>query len=124
MVKDLQKFTYTGAPFEAYLHVSCDYAYYDTEDYQKAMRKRQVWVEPKFGEAKQWHQGRRFRLRRLRKVNIEALIRAAGQNIKQLLKRRISSNTPKPPAYEAALRLISWFFQLCAPVPIQNPILI
>ena len=32
--------------------------------YHKAMRKRQVWVEPLFAEGKQWHQMRRFRLRR------------------------------------------------------------
>jgi hypothetical protein len=53
--------------------------------YKKAMRKRQVWVEPLFGEAKQWHQMRRFLLRRVEKVNIEGLIKAAGQNIKRLL---------------------------------------
>jgi hypothetical protein len=50
------------------------------------MRKRQVWVEPKFAESKLWHQGRRFRLRRIHKVNMEGLMRAAVQNIKQLLK--------------------------------------
>jgi transposase len=60
-------------------------SYRNTEAYKKALRKRQVWVEPLFGEMKQWHQGRRFRLRRLRKVNIEGLIRVAGQNIKRLL---------------------------------------
>ena len=70
--------------------------YHQTEAYQKAMRKRQVWVEPLFGEAKQWHQGRRFRLRRLRKVNIEGLLRAAGQNIKRLLKQKTRRNTPDP----------------------------
>jgi len=30
-------------------------AYRETDAYQKALRKRQVWVEPLFGEAKQWH---------------------------------------------------------------------
>lgn len=40
-------------------------SYYATEAYKKAMRKRQVWVEPLFGEAKQWHGLTRFRLRRL-----------------------------------------------------------
>src|SRR5581483_1934977 len=48
-----------------------------TEEYQKALRKRQVWVEPLFGEAKQWHQRARFRLRRLHKVNVEGLLTAA-----------------------------------------------
>ncbi len=70
--------------------------YRRTEAYKKAMRKRQVWVEPRFGEMKQWHQGRRFRLRRLQKVNIEGLIKAAGQNIKELLKARPWSRRPDP----------------------------
>jgi hypothetical protein len=29
--------------------------YQETAAYQKAMRKRKVWVEPLFAEAKQWH---------------------------------------------------------------------
>lgn len=73
-------------------------AYQSTEAYKKAMRKRQVWVEPKFGEIKQWHRGRCFRLRGLDKVNIEGLLRAAGQNIKQLLKANLyHRNAPLPP---------------------------
>jgi transposase len=60
-------------------------AYRDTEPYRKAIRKRAVWVEPLFGEAKDWHGLRRFRLRRLEKVNTEALLKAAGQNVKRLL---------------------------------------
>ena len=51
----------------------------------KAMRKRPVWVEPLLGEAKEWHGLRRFRLRGLEHVNIEALLTAAGQNLKRLL---------------------------------------
>ena len=35
--------------------------YQQTFAYQKALRKRQVWVEPLFGEGKQWHGMRRFR---------------------------------------------------------------
>jgi hypothetical protein len=70
--------------------------YHETEAYKKAMRKRQVWVEPLFGESKQWHQMRWLRLRRLKKVNIEGLIRASGQNIKRLLKQKIRKNTPDP----------------------------
>jgi hypothetical protein len=54
-----------------------------TEAYQKALRKRQVWVEPRFGEAKQWHQLRQFRLRGLDNVNIQALLVATGQNLKR-----------------------------------------
>jgi transposase len=60
--------------------------YQETAAYQKAMRKRQVWVEPLFGEAKDWHGLRRFRLRGLWKVNCEALLIAAGQNLKRWLR--------------------------------------
>ena len=49
-----------------------------TEAYQKAMRKRKVWVEPLFAEAKDWRGLRRFRLRGLAKFNGEALHIAAG----------------------------------------------
>src|SRR6266513_1164651 len=62
--------------------------YHATEAYRKAMRKRQVWVEPLFGEAKDWHGLRRFRLRRLRKVNTEALITVTGQNLKRLVAKK------------------------------------
>ncbi len=58
-----------------------------TEPYAKAMRKRKVWVEPLFAEAKDWHGLRRFRLRGLAKVNIQAQLIAAGQNLKRLLSR-------------------------------------
>jgi hypothetical protein len=63
-------------------------AYAGTVPYERARRKRQVWVEPLFGEAKAWHGLRRFRLRGLDKVNIEALLTATGQNLKRLLGRR------------------------------------
>ncbi len=62
--------------------------YHATEGYQKAMRKRQVWVEPLFAEAKGWHGLRRFRLRGLENVNIEGLLVAAGQNLKRFLAAR------------------------------------
>ena len=58
-----------------------------TEADKKALRKRQVWVEPLFGEAKDWHGLRRFRLRGLWKVNCEGLRVAAGQNLKRWLSR-------------------------------------
>lgn len=61
--------------------------YHATEPYAKAMRKRKVWVEPLFAEAKVWHGLRRFRLRGLERVNGEALLIAAGQNLKRLLRR-------------------------------------
>jgi transposase len=60
-------------------------SYYDTPAFKKAMRKRSVWIEPLFAEAKQWHGLRRFRLRGLDNVNIEALLVAAGQNLKRWL---------------------------------------
>jgi transposase len=62
--------------------------YHTTEAYTKAYRKRSVWVEPLFAEGKQWHGMRRFRLRLLWRVNCEGLMRAAGQNLKRLLKKR------------------------------------
>jgi len=61
------------------------HGYRETEAYKKAMRKRKVWIEPLFGEAKQWHGMRQFRLRGLMKVNMEGLFIAAGQNLKRLL---------------------------------------
>ncbi len=70
--------------------------YHTTEPYAKAMRKRQVWVEPLFAEAKAWHGLRRFRLRGLEKVNGEALLIAAGQNLKRLLSWRGWGRRPFP----------------------------
>jgi transposase len=70
--------------------------YHATEPYAKAMRKRKVWVEPLFAEAKDWHGLRRFRLRRLENVNREALLVAAGQNLKRLLSRRGWGRRPFP----------------------------
>jgi transposase len=83
-------------------------AYRGTEPYEKALRKRGVWVEPMFAEAKEWHgmrrfRLRRFRLRRLEKVNSEALIMiASGQNIKRLVS--FGPKGPKKTAMVAALR--------------------
>jgi len=59
--------------------------YQATEAYKKAIRKRQVWVEPMFAEAKEWHGLRRLRLRGLRNANIQGLLIAAGQNLKRFL---------------------------------------
>jgi Transposase DDE domain len=70
--------------------------YHSTEAYKRALRKRQVWVEPLFAEAKDWHGMRRFRLRRLWRVNCEALRIAAGQNLKRLLKKRGWGRRPCP----------------------------
>jgi hypothetical protein len=59
--------------------------YHATEAYKKARRKRQVWVEPLFAEAKEWHGLRRLRLRGLANANIQGLLIAAGQNLKRFL---------------------------------------
>jgi Transposase DDE domain len=63
-------------------------SYRGTFAYEKVLRKRWVWVEPSFGKAKDWHGLRRFRLRRLENVNIEALLIACGQKIKRLVAAR------------------------------------
>ena len=62
--------------------------YHATEPYKKAIRKRQVWVEPLFAEAKEWHGLRRLRLRGLMNANIQGLLIAAGQNLKRFLATR------------------------------------
>ena len=97
------KAEWTPSPYGRQVHRSfhVDYlervkGYYQTEAYQKALRKRKVWVEPLFGEAKEWHGMRRFRLRRLWRVNCEALVIAAGQNLKRLLKKRGWGRRPFP----------------------------
>lgn len=81
-------------------------AYQSTEVYKKALRKRQVWVEPLFAEAKDWHGMRRFRLRQLWRVNCEALRIASGQNLKRLLKKRGWGRRPFP--VEARPSLQGW----------------
>ena len=63
-------------------------AYRGTAPSEQALRKRGGWVEPLFAEAQAWHGFRRFRLRGLAQVNCEALLTAAGQNLKRLLSRR------------------------------------
>ncbi len=85
--------------------------YHQTKAYQKAMNKRKVWVEPLFAEAKDWHGMRRFRLRLLWRVNIEALRIAAGQNLKRLLKKRGWGRRPFPGEALCAFFLASyWWF--------------
>ena len=77
--------------------------------YEKAMAKRKVWVEPLFGEAKDWHGLERFRLRGLWKVNVEALLIATGQNLKRLPRKRGWGHRPWPngaPEAPSARRLV------------------
>jgi hypothetical protein len=52
--------------------------YHATPASRQAMRKRKVWPEPLFAEAKRWHGLRQFRLRGLQKVHMEGLLVAAG----------------------------------------------
>jgi hypothetical protein len=75
-------------------------SYMQTEPYQKAVRKRKVWIEPLFAESKLWHGMGRFRT--LRKVNAEALMTATGQNVKRLL--AFGRRGPGKLAQAAALR--------------------
>lgn len=77
-------------------------SYRGTAAYEKALRKRKVWIEPLFAEAKDWHGMRRFRLRTLRRVNAQALMVAAGQNIKRLL--HLGGRPPKKTAQMVVLR--------------------
>lgn len=86
--------------------------YHSTPAYQKAQRKRAVWIEPMFGEAKQWHNLQKFRLRGLLKVNIQALLIATGQNIKRLLKARTATHPLKPATSAALLPAIDQTFCL------------
>ena len=79
-----------------------------TEAYKKALRKRQVWVEPLFGEATDWHGLRRFRLRGLDKVNGEALLVAAGQKVKRWLHASGRSHRPTASASPVCMSLLSW----------------
>jgi transposase len=88
-------------------------SYHQTRAYQKAMRKRQVWVEPLFAEAKDWHGMRRFRLRLFWRVNCEALRIAAGQNLKRLLKKRGWGRRPFPTEAMCAFFLASFVWFTC-----------
>jgi Transposase DDE domain len=82
------------------------------------MSKRSVRVEPLFAEGKDWHGMRRFRLRQLWRVNCEALVRAAGQNLKRLLKQRGWGRRPWPEgaANAACSLLFGFLLRLCQPL--------
>jgi transposase len=82
--------------------------YHATEAYKKAMRKRQVWVEPLFAEAKEWHGLRRLRLRGLMNANIQGLLIAAGQNLKRFLAATGWSRRHAPCGSLLALPRESW----------------
>jgi hypothetical protein len=86
--------------------------YQQTLAYQNALNKRKVWIEPLFAEAKDWHGMRRFRLRRLWRVNCEALIIAAGHNLQQLLKKHGWGRRPFPT--DALCVSFGPFYVLCS----------
>src|SRR5215831_5346712 len=83
-------------------------AYEHTLAYHKALNKRKVWIEPLFGEGKQWHGMRRFRLRQLWRVNCEALVIASGQNLKRLLQKRGWGRRPFPTEAMAMMPPPKW----------------
>jgi hypothetical protein len=91
--------------FESYLDKVKGYR--QLPAYERAIRKRKVWMEPLFGEAKVLHGLRRFRLRGLHKVNMEGLMVAAGQNLKRLLKHGGAQKWPAPSTLTAFLKLIA-----------------
>jgi hypothetical protein len=68
------------------------------------MRKRKVWIEPLFGEAKQRHGLRQFRVRGLVKVNTEGLLIAACLNLKRW--RRPVEAASTPPATAASCHMV------------------
>jgi hypothetical protein len=92
-------------------------AYHETSAYKRAMRKRKVWLEPLFGEAKVLHGLRRFRLRGLHKVNVEGLMIAAGQNLKRLLNHRSARGWPTP---SSLTQILNALFR--GPIPRPAPI--
>jgi transposase len=77
--------------------------YHDTRACQRAIRKRKAWVEPLFAEAKTIHGLRRFHLRSLEKVNMEALMIVTGQNLKRLLHHMGRRPVPRPLVLGASL---------------------
>jgi hypothetical protein len=88
--------------------------YHTTPAYQKAMRKRQVWVEPLFAEAKAWHGLRRFRLRGLANVNSEGLLIAAGQ--------KRSASWPRSAGGDGMHRVgASWLSQVSDQASLPSP---
>jgi hypothetical protein len=80
--------------------------YHGTDEYKKAMRKRKVWIEPLFGEAKQWHGMRQVRLQGLAKVNTGGLLIAAGQNLWRLLSMRGWGRRPWPDGATGCVGLV------------------
>ena len=92
--------------------------YRELPAYERAIRKRKVWLEPLFAEAKVLHGLRRFRLHGLHKANIEGLMVAAGQNLKRLLNHRGTWRWPTPRSLAPLLRYL-WLRPIPSSVPVQ-----
>lgn len=75
------------------------------------MRKRQVWVEPLFVEAKAWHGLRRLRLRGLLIANIRGLLVEAGRNLKRLLAATGWGQRYAPCGSRVALPRVPWWLE-------------
>ncbi len=82
-------------------------SHHATASSAQAMRKRTVWVEPLFAEAKDWHGLRRFRVRGLPRVNGEALLIAAGQNLKRVLSQSGWGRRPWPSGATGGVLLVT-----------------
>src|SRR3990170_3467132 len=92
--------------------------YRELPAYEKALRKRKVWLEPLFAEAKVLHGLRRFRLRGLHKTNMEGLMVAAGQNLKRFLNHRGTRRWPSPCSLALLLRSL-WLRPILSPASVQ-----
>jgi hypothetical protein len=92
--------------------------YRELPAYERALRKRKVWLVPLFAEAKVLHGLRRFRLRGLHKANIEGLMVAAGQNLKRLLNHRGTWRCPGPRSLALLLRYL-WLRPILGPASVQ-----
>ena len=92
--------------------------YRELPAYERALRKRRVWLEPLFAEAKVLHGLRRFRLRGLHKANIEGLMVAAGQNLKRFLNHRGTRRWPSPCSLALLLRSL-WLRPILSPASVQ-----
>jgi hypothetical protein len=79
------------------------------------MRKRIVWGEPLFAEAKDCPGWRRFRPQGSENVNSEALLIAAGQNLKRLLSHRGWGRRPCPSGAAGVILPVLPFLPALAP---------
>jgi hypothetical protein len=80
-----------------------------------------VWVEPPFAEAKDWHGLGRFQLRGPEQVNGEALLIAAGQNLKRFLRWRAWGQLPCPRGDSRSPFRLSHPAGLGAVTPLTSP---